>query len=47
LQLAIPVVHHPEDFMTPMGKVVYGTLGDRKGEQSSRKQSESRRWAKS
>jgi hypothetical protein len=21
-------VHHPEDFMTPMDKVVYGTLGD-------------------
>jgi hypothetical protein len=21
-------VHHPEDFTTPMDKVVYGTLGD-------------------
>jgi hypothetical protein len=28
LQPAIPMVHHPEDFMTPMDKVVYGTLGD-------------------
>jgi hypothetical protein len=28
LQPAIPVVHHPEDFTTPMDKVVYGTLGD-------------------
>jgi hypothetical protein len=22
------MVHHPEDFMTPMDKVIYGTLGD-------------------
>jgi hypothetical protein len=22
------VVHHPEDFTTPLDKVVYGTLGD-------------------
>jgi hypothetical protein len=28
LQPAIPVVHHPEDFMTPMDKVIYGSLGD-------------------
>jgi hypothetical protein len=28
LQPTFPVVHHPEDFMTPMDKVVYGTLGD-------------------
>jgi hypothetical protein len=28
LQPAIPMVHHPEDFMTPLDKVVYGTLGD-------------------
>jgi hypothetical protein len=28
LQPTIPVVHHPEDFTTPMDKVVYGTLGD-------------------
>jgi hypothetical protein len=28
LQPAIPVVHHPEDFTTPMDKVIYGTLGD-------------------
>jgi hypothetical protein len=28
LQPAIPVVHRPEDFTTPMDKVVYGTLGD-------------------
>jgi hypothetical protein len=28
LQPAIPVVHRPEEFMTPMDKVVYGTLGD-------------------
>jgi hypothetical protein len=28
LQPAIPVVHHLEDFMTLMDKVVYGTLGD-------------------
>jgi hypothetical protein len=28
LQPAIPVVHCPEDFMTPMDKVVYRTLGD-------------------
>jgi hypothetical protein len=27
-QPANPVVHNPEDFMTPMDKVVYGTLGD-------------------
>jgi hypothetical protein len=53
-------VHHPEDFTTPLDKVVYGTLADpitpdyvrdvntrRKGEQSSKRQSESRRWAKS
>jgi hypothetical protein len=24
----IPEVHNPEDFMIPMDKVVYGTLGD-------------------
>jgi hypothetical protein len=28
LQPTIPVVHRPEDFMTPMDKVGYGTLGD-------------------
>jgi hypothetical protein len=28
LQPTIPVVHHPEDFTTPMDKVIYGTLGD-------------------
>jgi hypothetical protein len=28
LQPAVPVVHHPKDFKTPMDKVVYGTLGD-------------------
>jgi hypothetical protein len=28
LQPAIPVVHRPEDFTTPMDKVVYETLGD-------------------
>jgi hypothetical protein len=28
LQPTVPVVHRPEDFMTPMDKVVYGTLGD-------------------
>jgi hypothetical protein len=28
LQPAVPVVHRPEDFMTPMDKVIYGTLGD-------------------
>jgi hypothetical protein len=28
LQPAIPMVHHPEDFMTPLDKVVYGTLAD-------------------
>jgi hypothetical protein len=28
LQPTIPVVHCPEDFTTPMDKVVYGTLGD-------------------
>jgi hypothetical protein len=28
LQPAIPVVHHLEDFTTPMDKVIYGTLGD-------------------
>jgi hypothetical protein len=28
LQPAIPVVHHPEDFTTPVDKVIYGTLGD-------------------
>jgi hypothetical protein len=28
LQPAVPVVHHPEDFTTPLDKVVYGTLGD-------------------
>jgi hypothetical protein len=22
------MVHHPEDFTTPLDKVVYGTLGD-------------------
>jgi hypothetical protein len=28
LQPAIPVVHHPEDFTTPLDKVIYGTLAD-------------------
>jgi hypothetical protein len=28
LQPAIPVVHHPEDFTTPLDKVVCGTIGD-------------------
>jgi hypothetical protein len=28
LQPAVPVVHHLEDFTTPLDKVVYGTLGD-------------------
>jgi hypothetical protein len=28
LQPAIPEVHHPEDFMTPLDKVIYGTLAD-------------------
>jgi hypothetical protein len=28
LQPAVPVVHRPEDFTTPMDKVVYRTLGD-------------------
>jgi hypothetical protein len=28
LQPAIPEVHHPEDFTTPLDKVVYGTLAD-------------------
>jgi hypothetical protein len=28
LQPAIPVVHNLDDFMTPMDKVIYGTLGD-------------------
>jgi hypothetical protein len=28
LQPAIPVGHHPEDFTTPLDKVVYGTLAD-------------------
>jgi hypothetical protein len=28
LQPAVPVVHRPEDFTTPMDKVFYGTLGD-------------------
>jgi hypothetical protein len=28
LQPAIPEVQHPEDFTTPMDKIVYGTLGD-------------------
>jgi hypothetical protein len=28
LQPTIPMVHHPEDFTTPLDKVVYGTLGD-------------------
>jgi hypothetical protein len=28
LQPAIPATHNPEDFMTPMDKVVYRTLGD-------------------
>jgi cell division septum initiation protein DivIVA len=28
LQPTVPVVHRPEDFTTPMDKVVYGTLGD-------------------
>jgi hypothetical protein len=28
LQPAIPEVHHPEDFTTPLDKVIYGTLED-------------------
>jgi hypothetical protein len=28
LQPAILEVHHPEDFMTPLDKVIYGTLAD-------------------
>jgi hypothetical protein len=28
LQPAVPVVHGPEDFTSPMDKVMYGTLGD-------------------
>jgi hypothetical protein len=28
LQPAIPEVHHPEDFTTPLDKVVYRTLAD-------------------
>jgi hypothetical protein len=28
LQPAIPAAHNPEDFTTPLDKVVYGTLGD-------------------
>jgi hypothetical protein len=28
LQPAIPEMHGPEDFTTPMEKIVYGTLGD-------------------
>jgi hypothetical protein len=28
LQPAIPVVQNPQDFTTPMDKVIYGTLGD-------------------
>jgi hypothetical protein len=28
LQPAVPMVHQPEDFTTPLDKVVYGTLGD-------------------
>jgi hypothetical protein len=28
LQPAIPEVHHPEDFTTPLDKVIYGTLAD-------------------
>jgi hypothetical protein len=28
LQLAIPEVQRPEDFMTLMDKIIYGTLGD-------------------
>jgi hypothetical protein len=28
MQLAVPMVHHPEDFTAPLDKVVYGTLGD-------------------
>jgi hypothetical protein len=28
LQPAIPEVHRPEDFTTPMDKVIYGTLAD-------------------
>jgi hypothetical protein len=28
LQPAIPVIHRPENFTTPMDKVIYGTVGD-------------------
>jgi hypothetical protein len=28
LQPTVPEVHCPEDFTTPMDKVIYGTLGD-------------------
>jgi hypothetical protein len=28
LQPAIPAAHNPEDFTTPLDKVIYGTLGD-------------------
>jgi hypothetical protein len=28
LQPAIPAAHNPEDFMTPLDKVIYRTLGD-------------------
>jgi hypothetical protein len=28
LQPAIPAENRPEDFMTPLDKIVYGTLGD-------------------
>jgi phage regulator Rha-like protein len=28
LQSIIPVEHCPEDFVTPVDKIVYGTLGD-------------------
>jgi hypothetical protein len=28
LQPTIPTAHNPEDFTTPLDKVVYGTLGD-------------------
>jgi hypothetical protein len=28
LQPAIPAMHNPEDFTTPLDKVIYGTLGD-------------------
>jgi hypothetical protein len=27
LQPAVPVMHHPEDFTTPLDKIIYGTLG--------------------